>query len=84
MSTEFLNTCHKYNVVPNFLRFPVTNKTLKDSLSYSRCQKLLLNEEIRCKERRLRQVMFEYDLFKQELQLILCHPLILCMFDHCF
>ena len=84
MSTEFLNTCHKYNVVPNCLRFPVTNKTLKDSLSYSRCQKLLLNEEIQCKKRRLRQVMFEYDLFKQDLQLILCHPLILCMFDHCF
>ena len=35
---EFLNTCHKYNVIPNFLRFRDTNKTLKDSQSYSRCQ----------------------------------------------
>ena len=46
LDIEFLNTCHKYNVIPNFLRFRVTNKTLKDSQSYSRCQQLLLNEEI--------------------------------------
>ena len=42
LDIEFLNTCHKYNVIPNFLRFHVTNKTLKDSLTYSRCQQLLL------------------------------------------
>ena len=29
---------------------------------------LLLNEEIRCKKRRLHQLMFEYDRIKQELQ----------------
>ena len=40
---EFLNTCHKCNVIPNFLQFRVTNKTLKDSLTYSRCQQLLLS-----------------------------------------
>ena len=57
-----------HNVIPNVLRFHVTNKTLKDSLTYSRCQQLLLNEEIRCKKRRLRQLMFEYDRIKQELQ----------------
>ena len=38
LDIEFLNTCHKYNVIPNFLPFRVTNKTLKDSLTYSRCQ----------------------------------------------
>ena len=41
---------------------------IEDSLTYSRCQQLLLNEEIRCKKRRLRQLMFEYDRIKQELQ----------------
>ena len=46
LDIEFMNTCHKYSVIPNFLQFRVTNKTLKDSLSYSRCQQLLLNEEI--------------------------------------
>ena len=34
---------------------------LKDSLTYSKCQQLMLNEEIRCKKRRLRQLIFEYD-----------------------
>ena len=33
LDIEFLNTCHKYNVIPNFLRFCVTNKALKDSLT---------------------------------------------------
>ena len=46
----------------------LVNKTLKDSLTYSRCQQLLLNEEIRCKNRHLRQLMSEYDRIKQELQ----------------
>ena len=68
MDIEFLNTGHRYNVILNFLRFRVTNKTLKDSLTYSRCQQLLLNEEIRCKKRRLPQLMFEYDGIRRELQ----------------
>ena len=70
MSTgyEILNTCHKFNVIPHILQFRITNKTLKDSLAYSRCQQLLLNEAIRCKKRHLRQLMFEYDRIKQELQ----------------
>ena len=68
LDIEFLNTCHTYNVIQNFLRFHGTNKTLKDSLTYSRCQQLLLNEEIRCKNRHLCQLMSEYDRIKQELQ----------------
>ena len=67
LDIEILNKCHKYNVIPNFLPFRVTDKTLKDSQFSSRCQQLLLNEEIRCKKRRLRQLIFEYDLIKQEL-----------------
>ena len=49
LDVEFFNTCYKYNVIRNFLQWRVTNKTLKDSLTYSRCQQLLLNEEIRYK-----------------------------------
>ena len=37
-------------------------------MTYSRCQQLLLSEEIRCKKRRSRQLMFEYDRIKQELK----------------
>ena len=49
------------------MRFRVTNKTLKGSFTYSRCQYLLLSEEIRCKKGRLRQLL-EYYRIKQELQ----------------
>ena len=69
LDIKFLNKCHKYNVVPNFLLFHVTNKTLKDSATYSRCQQLLLSEEVRCKKRRLHQLMLVvYDRITQELQ----------------
>ena len=37
LDIEYLNTGHKYNVILNFLRFRVTNKILKGSLTYSRC-----------------------------------------------
>ena len=47
--------CQLHIVILNFLRFRATNKTLKDSLSYSRCPQLLLNEEIQCQKRRLRE-----------------------------
>ena len=60
LDVEFLYTCHKYNIIPNFLRFHVTNKTLKDSLAYSTCQQLLLSEKNRCKKRKT--------VIKQELQ----------------
>ena len=63
-----MNTCLKYNVIANFLQFRVTNETLKDSLTYSRCQQSLLNEEIRCRKRLLHQLMFEDDRIKQELK----------------
>ena len=80
LDSEFLNACLKYNAILNFLRFRVINKTLKDLLTYSRCQQLLLSEEIRCKKRHLSQLL-EYDRIKQELQYL---PLILCMCHHCF
>ena len=68
LDVEFLYTCHKYIVIPNFIRFRVTNKTLKDSQTSSKCQQLLFNEEIRCKKRPLGKLMFEYNCIKQELQ----------------
>ena len=68
LDIEFLNTCHKCNVIRHFLRFHITNKTLTDSAAYSSCEQLLLNEEIRCKKRLLHQLMFEDDRIKQELK----------------
>ena len=30
LDIELLKACHKYNVIPNFLQYRATNKTLKD------------------------------------------------------
>ena len=58
-----MNTCYKYNVIQDFLRFRVTDKTLKDSLTCSRCQQLLLSKKIRYKKKRSRQSnLFKVDL----------------------
>ena len=35
------------NVIPNFLRFCVSNKPLKDSVAYSGYQQLMLKKDIR-------------------------------------
>ena len=79
---EFLNTCYKHNDIPNFLQFRLTNKTLKDSLTYSICQQLLLSEEIRCKKRCLRQCLNmivsnrKYSINFHLLILCVCHQMI--------
>lgn len=38
--------CEFHNFIPNFLRFNVANATLRTSLTYKRCQKKLLRQEI--------------------------------------
>ena len=43
LQIEFLNIVHNYKAISNFLRFRVTNQTLKDSVAYFRRQKLLLS-----------------------------------------
>ena len=48
--------------------FHVTNKALTDLLTCSRYHQLLLSEGIQCRKKRLRQLITEYDLSKQEPQ----------------
>ena len=43
---QFLNICEDHNVISKFLRFKVANANLLTSLTYKRCQKKLLSEEI--------------------------------------
>ena len=82
LDIEFLNTCFKYNAIPNFLWFGVTNKTLKDSLTYSRPQQLLL----------VRKFDVRSDAYGNCLNMIVSnrncsinfHLLILCMCHDCF
>ena len=46
LDLQFLKICEDHNVIPKFLRFKVANATLRTSLTYKRCQKKLLREEI--------------------------------------
>ena len=46
LDLQFLKICEDHNVIPKFLRFKVANATLRTSLTYKRCQKKLLREEV--------------------------------------
>ena len=45
LDLAFLLSCRDSNVIPNFLNFCVSNQPLKASLTYSKCQLKLLQEE---------------------------------------
>ena len=59
LSIELLNTYLRDNVTSNFLSFRVTNRILKDSVTYSTYQQLHFSQEIVPKKRHLHQVMLE-------------------------
>ena len=46
----FLRKWESKDVVPNFLKFRLANKNLKDSTTYRKCLRQLLKAEIDCKE----------------------------------
>ena len=46
MDLGFLEACTRYNVLPTFLGFKVSNSTLRNSEAYKKCQEKLLREEI--------------------------------------
>ena len=46
LDLQFLKICEDHNVIPKFLCFKVANASLRTSLTYKRCQKKLLREEI--------------------------------------
>ena len=46
LDVEFLETCMENNLIPNFLKFKVTNTNLKTSKAYRDCQSRLLKQEL--------------------------------------
>ena len=46
LDVEFLQICLENNLVPNFLKFKVTNNALKNSKAYKDCQLKLLKQEL--------------------------------------
>ena len=54
LDINFLIKCQRQNVIPNFLKFRLANKGLRNSVIYTKCQQNLLQTEINNKKSRLR------------------------------
>ena len=67
----FLRKCESKDVVPNFLKFRLANKNLKNSLTNRKCQRQLLKAETDSKESRLKVLRNKFNHVKCELQIIL-------------
>ena len=66
-----LRKCESKDVVPNFLKFRLANKNLKNSMNYRKCQRQLLKAEIDSKESRLKVLRNKFNHVKCELQISL-------------
>ena len=51
LDINYLETCKDANVIPRFLQFRTANTNVKTSNTYKDCQKLLLQEEIKEKQK---------------------------------
>ena len=54
LDINFLIKCQRENVIPNFYKFRLANKDLRNSVTYIKCQQNLLQTEINNKTSRLR------------------------------
>ena len=71
-----------HNVIPKFLRFKVANATLCTSLTYKRCQKKLLREEICNKKLLVSQLDRDSKLQYKNMKLALKHNRFLSCSEH--
>ena len=67
----FLRKCESKDVVPNFLKFRLANKNLKNSMTNRKCQRQLLKAETDSKESRLKVLRNKFNHVKCELQITL-------------
>ena len=67
----FLRKCESKDVVPNFLKFRLANRNLKNSVTYRKCRRQLLKVEIDSKEPHLKVLRNNFNHVKCKLQIIL-------------
>ena len=67
LDIEFLQICLENSLVPNFLKFKVTNTALKSSKAYRDCQSKLLKQELSNKRSLRRTKNIEIKRLKNEL-----------------
>ena len=68
LDINFLVRCQHENVIPNFLKFRLANKDLRNSVTYRKCQLNLLQTEINNKKSRLRTLQNEFNRLRSDLQ----------------
>ena len=68
LDINFLIKCQRENVIPNFLKFRLANKDLRNSVTYIKCQQNLLQTEINNKKSRLRTLQNEFNRLRHDLQ----------------
>ena len=68
LDLSFLKYCFENSLTPKFLRFKVSNRSLKSSDAYRQCQIRLLKEEISNKKSIIRQRQSELVLLKNHLK----------------
>ena len=71
LDVEFLQICLDNNLVPNFLKFKVTNSSLKNSKAYRDCQVKLLRQELSNKKSLRRTNLNELKRLKDEVVRVL-------------
>ena len=67
LDLSFLKNCKRLGVFPHFLNFKVANRRLQNSAAYRQCQRKLLDEEIRNKQFRIRELSSEPNQLHPEL-----------------
>ena len=67
LDVEFLQICVDNNLIPNFVRFKVTNSALKSSKAYRDCQLKLLKQELSNKKSARRTADAQLKRLKNEL-----------------
>ena len=60
--------CQHENVIPNFLKFRLANKDLRNSITYRKCQLNLLQKKINNKKSRLKTLQNEFNRLRSDLQ----------------
>ena len=68
LDINFLIKCQRENVIPNFLKFRLANKDLRNSVTYIKCQQNLLQTEINNKKSRFRTLHNEFNRLRNDLQ----------------
>ena len=71
LDINYLETCKDANVIPRFLQFRTANTNVKTSNTYKDCQKLLLQEEIKEKQKTYEELTKNFKRRKNELRSVL-------------